>query len=51
VALQFIDSLPAEYQQGDHEFVPNLSIIDVLMHCSPEESVSLLTQYELNRLS
>jgi hypothetical protein len=48
VELKFIDSLPLEYRQGDGEFVPNLSIIDVLMHCPPEEVVSLIAQYELN---
>ena len=48
VELKFIDSLPVEYQQGNSEFVPNLSIIDVLMNCSPEEVVYLMTQYELN---
>jgi len=48
VELKFIDSLPVEYRQGDGEFVPNLSIIDVLMHCPPEEVVSLIAQYELN---
>lgn len=48
VELKFIDSLPMEYQQGNHKFVPNLSVIDVLMHCSPEEAVTLLKRYELN---
>jgi hypothetical protein len=48
VELNFIDSLPVEYSQGNREFVPNLSIIDVLMRCSPKESISLLKRYELN---
>ena len=48
VGLKFIDSLPVQYQQGGSEFVPNLSIIDVLMHCSPDEVVSLMARYELN---
>jgi hypothetical protein len=48
IELKFIDSLPVEYDQGGGEFVPNLSIIDVLMHCTPEKVVSLVTQYELN---
>jgi len=47
VALMFVDSLPVEYSQGGAEFVPNLSIIDVLMHCSPEEVQYLLQRYEL----
>lgn len=48
VDLKFIDSLPVEYRQGNHEFIPNLSVIDALMHCAPEEIVSLLQKYELN---
>ncbi|WP_027961064.1 WbqC family protein [Halomonas halodenitrificans] len=48
VDLKFIDSLPVEYQQSNREFVPNLSIIDVLMNCSPDEVVNLMKQYELN---
>ncbi|MGA4494154.1 WbqC family protein [Vreelandella venusta] len=47
VDLKFVDSLPVEYSQGNAEFVPNLSIIDVLMHCSPEEVWRLLGCYEL----
>ena len=48
VDLKFVDPLPVEYSQGVSEFVPNLSIIDVLMNCSAEETKSLLTRYELN---
>ena len=47
VDLKFVDSLPVEYSQGNAQFVPNLSIIDVLMHCSPEEVKRLLGRYEL----
>lgn len=47
IDLKFVDSLSVEYSQGSAEFVPNLSIIDVLMHCSPEEVRSLLGCYEL----
>lgn len=48
VELRFIRSLPIGYSQGTEGFVPNLSIIDVLMNCSPEKVVSLLSQYELD---
>ncbi|PFG53724.1 WbqC-like protein [Marinobacter sp. LV10R520-4] len=48
VELKFIDSLPVEYDQGGGEFVPNLSIIDVLMHCTPGKAASLVTRYELS---
>jgi hypothetical protein len=48
VALKFIDSLPLEYSQGGAEFVPNLSIIDVLMHCEPRIIKGFFDQYELN---
>ncbi|MCL7743680.1 WbqC family protein [Guyparkeria hydrothermalis] len=48
VDLKFVDSLPVEYPQGNHKFVANLSIIDMLMNCSPKESINLLKQYELS---
>ena len=47
IKLKFIDSLPVTYSQGTSEFVPNLSIIDVLMRCSPETVKNFLTYYEL----
>jgi WbqC-like protein family len=33
------------YRQSAKVFVPNLSMIDILMHCSKEEVVSLLEEY------
>lgn len=48
INLRFVDSLPVEYPQGNADFVPNLSIIDVLMNCSTEEVKCLLRRYELS---
>jgi hypothetical protein len=47
IKLNFIDTKEIEYKQFDKEFVPNLSIIDVLMFNSKEETKELLQQYEL----
>lgn len=38
ISLSFIQSRRLEYDQGQNEFVPWLSIIDVLMHNSPEQA-------------
>lgn len=35
------------YQQFSNEFMPNLSIIDLLMFNSAEETQQLLDEYEL----
>jgi len=45
--LSFIDSNPVEYKQYYNEFVPYLSIIDVLMFNSKDQIKDLLTQYTL----
>ncbi|WP_458735145.1 WbqC family protein [Zobellella taiwanensis] len=47
IDLKFIESLPVQYSQTGPEFIPNLSIIDVLMNCSPNEAVLLLSRYNL----
>ncbi len=48
VELKFVDSLPVVYPQGGGaEFVPNLSILDMLMNCSPELVIEQMSRYEL----
>ncbi len=47
IKLSFLDTKEIEYTQFGKEFVPNLSIIDVLMFNSPEETKVLLQEYEL----
>ena len=47
IELYLIKSKPIEYKQYDHPFVPNLSMLDVLMFNSVEQTNELLLQYEL----
>lgn len=47
IELKFIKSNNIIYKQFNHEFVPWLSIIDVMMFNSKEEIKSMLNQYEL----
>lgn len=47
IDLSFIKSFPLEYKQFSNDFVPALSIIDVLMFNHVEELNNLLMQYEL----
>ena len=47
VELLFVKTKPIEYKQFNHPFVPNLSILDVLMFISVEKLNNLLDQYEL----
>lgn len=47
IELHFIKSQPIEYTQFKNEFVPWLSIIDVLMFNSIEEINEMLNKYEL----
>jgi hypothetical protein len=47
IRLHFIKTNPIVYSQGKHEFVPYLSMIDVLMFNSVEQISNLLNEYEL----
>ena len=47
VNLSFIEMEKIKYQQGKNDFVPNLSMIDVLMWNSKEQVEELLTKYKL----
>lgn len=47
IKLNFIKSNPIQYKQFNNEFVPWLSIIDVLMFNSKEEIKKYLTNYTL----
>ena len=47
IQLDFIKTNAIEYQQFINEFVPNLSIIDVLMFNSKEEVKKILNQYSI----
>lgn len=47
ITLKFLKSKPIEYKQFNHPFVPNLSILDVIMFNSQEEVKKMLDSYEL----
>lgn len=47
IDLSFIETEPIIYQQGSFPFQTNLSIIDVMMHCSQQEIQLMLERYAL----
>jgi hypothetical protein len=47
IELSFINTLTFQYRQFGQEFVPHLSIIDLLMFNPKAESQRLITQYQL----
>jgi len=47
IQLQFLRTGDILYRQGIYKFIPNLSIIDVMMYNSEEQIQRLLTYYTL----
>jgi len=47
IKLGFIQMGDIQYQQFEQEFIPNLSIIDVIMFNSKEETQNMLNQYTI----
>ena len=47
ISLHFVETQLIEYKQFTKEFIPYLSIIDVLMHNSIEETKAMLNAYTL----
>ena len=47
ITLNFIKTNPIEYKQFDNSFIPNLSIIDVLMFNSKEKVKEMLGSYKM----
>lgn len=47
IKLQFIKPQLPEYERGGAEFVPGLSILDVIMYCSKEQIHDMLNQYTI----
>ncbi|MGQ4604352.1 WbqC family protein [Aeromonas veronii] len=45
VELKFMKMKSVQYSQGEGEFIPNLSMIDVLMWCEPKIIKKLLSEY------
>lgn len=47
IELKFIKSKKIEYRQFNEKFIPNLSILDILMFNSTEKTKEFINQYEL----
>lgn len=47
IVLNFIETKNIKYEQFDHDFIANLSIIDIIMFNSPEKIKEMLQEYEL----
>ena len=49
IDLQFLEQEIVPYRQKGKEFIPALSIIDVMMFCSKDQIASMLRQYQIRR--
>ena len=49
IDLQFLEQEIIPYKQNRKEFIPSLSIIDVMMFCSINQINSMLCQYQIER--
>lgn len=47
IELKFLKTGDIKYNQYKNEFIPNLSIIDVMMFNEPKEIITMLNNYEL----
>ncbi len=47
ISLSFVCGRPYQYDQQAKDFIPDLSIIDVLMHCGKEGTKELLVSCDL----
>ncbi|WP_244056298.1 WbqC family protein [Aeromonas caviae] len=48
IRLSFIETKISQYNQSESEFIPCLSMIDILMNCSKKEIIEMLSNYELS---
>lgn len=48
VELKFLEYRPVPYKQIQEEFVPNMSILDALMFCSPKQVKGMLNSFNLS---
>ena len=51
IELQILNPRLTAYRQGRSEFIPGLSILDLLMWNSPAETLELVTHYKLESLT
>lgn len=47
ITLDFIKTKITKYNQASPQFIPNTSIIDILMNCQKEEVIQILESYSL----